>query len=67
MTKQTIFNNYCQLFCYWIKFIKFAEMKLKIPYCHFDDRRKEKSIYAIFEILHSVQYDIEEEYLLISK
>ena len=42
-------------------------MKLKIPYYHFDGRRKEKSIYAFFEILHSVQYDIEEEYLLISK
>ena len=24
MTKHSIFNNYCQLFCYWIKFIKFA-------------------------------------------
>ena len=37
-------------------------MKLKFQYCHFDGRRLEKPIYAFFEILHSVQYDIEEEF-----
>ena len=42
-----LINKIRYLFCYWIKCIKFAMMKLTVLYCHFDNRREEKSLYAI--------------------